>query len=155
MPTPGNGAAASRPALPSAAITIGALSRHTGCKVETIRYYEKQGLLAAPQRSAGGYRLYDAEQVRRVAFIRRCRELGFSLAEIETLLAIAGDAESHTRSEVKALLREHCARIERQVNDLQRLHGALEEMSAHCDGASAPASECPILDALGGEPARR
>jgi len=133
-------------------ISIGGLSARTGCKVETIRYYEKIGLIDPPSRSAGGYRQYDRGHVDRVAFIRRCRELGFSLARIEALLAMASDATNHTRAEVKQLVNEHIEDITRKIKDLQKLSGALQEIGNHCDGGSAPASDCPILDVLSRAP---
>lgn len=130
------------------ALTIGRLSERTGCKVETIRYYEKIGLIAPPARSPAGYRQYDTSHVDRVAFIRRCRELGFPLHKIEALLAIAGDAGSHTRAEVKGLIDGHQHEIRAKISDLQQLATALQAIGEHCDGGPAPASECPILDAL-------
>ena len=135
-------------AVSSQAISIGRLSARTGCKVETIRYYEKIGLIEAPARSAGGYRQYESGHVDRIAFIRRCRELGFSLAKIEALLTMAGDSANHTRAEVKQLVNQHREEIAIKIKDLQKLSGALREIGEHCDGAPASASDCPILDAL-------
>ncbi len=132
----------------SGLISIGGLSKRTGCNVETIRYYEKVGLIEPPARTAGGYRQYDTRDVDRVAFIRRCRDLGFSLAKIETLLTIAGDASNHTRAEVKRLVEAHQQDIADKIRDLEQLAAALREIGEHCDGALASASECPILDAL-------
>ena len=129
-------------------LSIGGVSARTGCKVETIRYYEKVGLIEPPARSAGGYRQYDREHVDRIAFIRRCRELGFSLLQIEALLAMASDAANHTRAEVKQLVNQHIADIRHKISDLQKLSEALQELDRHCDGATASASDCPILDAL-------
>ena len=129
-------------------LSIGRVSARTGCKVETIRYYEKVGLIDPPQRSAGGYRQYQREHVDRIAFIRRCRELGFSLVQIETLLTIASDAANHTRAEVKQLVHQHITDIRSKISDLQKLSTALQEMEQHCDGALDSASDCPILDAL-------
>lgn len=129
-------------------LSIGGVSARTGCKVETIRYYEKVGLIDPPERTAGGYRQYRREHIDRIAFIRRCRELGFSLVQIEALLAIASDAANHTRAEVKQLVHQHIEDIQSKISDLQRLTRALHEMETHCDGALASASDCPILDAL-------
>lgn len=134
------------------ALTIGELSRRTGCKVETIRYYEKAGLLAEPPRSAGNYRLYANAHVLRIGFIRRCRELGFPLTAITTLLEIAEDAGSHTRAEVKRLVTEHLNDVASKIADLERLRSALEDMSRHCDGTGGTAHECPILEALAQSP---
>ena len=133
-------------------ISIGRLSARTGCKVETIRYYEKIGLIESPARSPGGYRQYESGHVDRIAFIRRCRELGFSLAKIEALLAMASDSANHTRADVKQLVDEHLDDIDQKIRDLQRLSGALREIGEHCDGALASASDGPILDALSRTP---
>ncbi len=129
-------------------LSIGGVSARTGCKVETIRYYEKVGLIDPPERTASGYRQYRREHVDRIAFIRRCRELGFSLLQIDALLAIASDAANHTRAEVKHLVHQHIDEIERKISDLQKLSAALRELDEHCDGAPASASDCPILNAL-------
>lgn len=140
------------PQQPSAdGITIGRLARRTGCNIETVRYYEKIGLIDAPPRSTGGYRLYDRNHLQQVGFIRRCRELGFPLPRIQALLALASDAGNHTRAEVKDIVASQREEIERKIADLGRLSAALSELAAHCDGANATAGDCPILDALAGD----
>ena len=131
-----------------APLTIGRLSADTGCNIETIRYYEKIGLIEAPPRSGGGYRLYDGDHAQRVAFIKRGRELGFALKQIRNLLEIADDASRHSRAEVKQLVQQHERDVELKIADLQRLLAALRVMSAHCDGGNGPAEDCPILHAL-------
>ena len=93
----------------SAGIQIGELSRRTGCNIETIRYYERIALLPAPVRSAGRYRVYDTADVRRLAFIRRARELGFTLDEIRTLLALSENDEQGACAEVRELAAGHLA----------------------------------------------
>ena len=134
-------------------ISIGSLAKETGCNVETIRYYEKAGLIDPPPRTPGGYRQYDADDARRISFIRRCRDLGFSLPKIRQLLVMAGDADNHTRAEVKQLVAEQQSDIDGKIKDLKKLAAALNEISRHCDGAHDSASECPILDALDAFPA--
>ncbi len=125
--------------------TIGALSKGTSCHIETIRYYERIGLMPKPPRSPGGHRLYEEDHLRRLTFIRRSRELGFTLEEVRGLLRLV-DGGSYTCAEVKALTLDHAAEVRRKVADLRRLERVLKEMAAECDGGEVP--ECPIIDAL-------
>ena len=127
-------------------LTIGGLAAATGVKVETIRYYERIGLLPAPARTAAGYRLYDAAHRRRLSFIRKGRELGFGIEAIRALLDLArhpdvpcGDADR--------LVRDHLAAVEGKIADLNRLRDALAAMAC-CDAARV--ADCRIIDALGG-----
>ena len=126
-------------------VTIGGLSKQTGCNIETIRYYERIGLLPKPPRTEGGHRLYEREQIKRLVFIRRSRELGFSLDEIRTLLRLV-DGKRYTCQEVKTLTEEHLGDIKKKITDLKRLQKTLGEISAQCQGGQIP--ECPIIDAL-------
>ena len=128
-------------------LTIGALSGRSGVNIETIRYYERIGLLPAPPRSQGGHRLYDGDLLKRLVFIRRSRELGFTLDEIRSLLGLMG--EGHTCGEVQAVALAHLEAIRAKIADLQRMERTLAEAAAHCEGGGTP--ECPILDALTGE----
>ena len=125
-------------------MAIGELSRRTGVNVETVRYYERIGLLAKPARSAGGYRLYGLADVQRLSFVRRSRELGFSLDEIRTLLNLSRGEKSC--DQVRAITVHHAAEIRRKITDLRRLERALTAMAALCE--TAPPDRCPILDAL-------
>ncbi len=126
-------------------VTIGGLSKQTGCNIETIRYYERIGLLPKPPRTEGGHRLYEREQIKRLVFIRRSRELGFSLDEIRTLLRLV-DGKRYTCQEVKTLTEEHLGDIKKKIADLKKLQKTLGEISAQCQGGQVP--ECPIIDAL-------
>ncbi len=126
-------------------VTIGGLSKQTGCNIETIRYYERIGLLPKPPRTEGGHRLYEREQIKRLVFIRRSRELGFSLDEIRTLLRLV-DGKRYTCQEVKALTEEHLGDIKKKIADLKKLQKTLGEISAQCQGGQVP--KCPIIDAL-------
>lgn len=130
------------------AITIGVLSERSGVNIETIRYYERIGLLPAPPRSAGRHRLYGDAHRRRLVFIRRARELGFSLEEARTLLGLGGGHEL-TCGEVNALTRHHIGAIRAKIRDLKRLERMLSDLAARCEGENVP--ECPILDALNAE----
>ncbi len=125
-------------------LTIGALSKRTGCHIETIRYYERIGLLPAPPRSVGGYRLYGREHLKRLTFIRRSRELGFTLDEVRGLLALVEGG--YTCAEVKAVTLGHLSEVRRKMADLRKLERVLREMAAQCDGGLVP--ECPVMDAL-------
>lgn len=125
----------------------GEMARRTGCNLETIRYYEKIGLLADPPRSAKGYRLYGEAHVRRVRFILRARELGFSIEEVRGLLELV-DGGQQTCAEVKARTDLHLADIRAKIADLKHIEAILARTAAQCSGDAMP--ECPILDALSG-----
>ena len=132
-----------------AALSIGQVARQAGVGVETVRFYERQGLLAEPARRASGYRQYDAEAVAVLRFIRRAKELGFTLREIKGLLGLRLDA-SATRAEVRQQARAKVADIEARVADLQRMRDVLLNLIRKCHGDGA-ASGCPILEALQGK----
>lgn len=121
------------------------LARRTGCHLETVRYYEKTGMLPEPPRSPAGYRLYDANHVARLRFILRARELGFSIEEIRGLLMLV-DGGEQTCAEVKARTEDHLAEVRDKIADLQRIEGVLAETLALCSGDVVP--DCPILDVL-------
>jgi len=125
--------------------TIGEMSRRSGCKIETIRYYERAGLMPAPPRSSGGYRLYDEAHLKRLNFIRRGRELGFSLDRVCELLSLAEGGGSNC-NEVKEATLEHLGDIEGKIADLSRMAKVLRQKAALCQGGNVP--ECPILEAL-------
>jgi MerR family mercuric resistance operon transcriptional regulator len=126
-------------------LTRGALAVRTSCNIETIRYYERVGLLPPPPRSAGGHRLYAEGLVRRVNFVRRSRDLGFSIEQIRELLRLV-DGGTYTCGEVEKLARDHVREIRRKIADLRRLQRVLETMAAQCSGDAVP--DCPIIDAL-------
>lgn len=126
-------------------LTIGALARETGVNIETIRYYERIGLIRPPPRSAGGHRLYDRADAGRLGFVRRARELGFSLDGIRALLALV-DGGAFTCAEVRAMTVEHLEDVEAKIRDLQTIAGVLRDMAARCDGGETP--DCPIIEAL-------
>ncbi len=138
-----------RAAAISGEIGIGALSRATGVNIETIRYYERSGILPAPPRSRGGHRVYGDAHVKRLAFVRRSRELGFSLQEVRGLLGLV-DGGQATCEQVKAMTVGHLADVRQRIADLRRMERVLGDMAAKCDGGSVP--DCPIIDALFREP---
>lgn len=129
----------------SARLGIGGLSKRTGCNIETIRYYERIALMPRATRSEGGHRQYGEAQVRRLGFIRRSRELGFTLDQIRTLLKLV-DGGRYTCAQVKRITVHHLDEIRRKVADLRKIGRVLEEMAAQCDGGTVP--QCAVIDAL-------
>ncbi|SNT72466.1 MerR family transcriptional regulator [Amphiplicatus metriothermophilus] len=126
-------------------IKRGELARRSGCNLETIRYYEDVGLMPPPARTQAGHRLYREDDQRRLRFILRARELGFSIAEIRSLLSIIDSAE-YTCGEVYALTQAHLRSVSAKIADLKKLEQTLKTISKGCAAGSAP--ECPIVDAL-------
>jgi MerR family mercuric resistance operon transcriptional regulator len=127
------------------ALPIGALSKRSGVNIETIRYYERVKMLAPPPRTASGRRVYDVTDLRILVFIRRGRELGFSLDEIRTLLRLGGPEKASCR-EVRAIAVRHLEDIRAKLSDLKKLERLLSTTVARCSGKTAP--ECPVLDIL-------
>jgi len=121
------------------------LARLTGCNLETIRYYEKVGLLPDPPRSANGYRVYPPDLVQRLRFIMRARDLGFTVEEIRSFLSLT-DAGQQTCAEVMARTLDHLTDVRRKMADLQRIEATLMASLARCSGDTAP--DCPILNAF-------
>lgn len=126
-------------------VPIGVLSKQSGVHIETIRYYERIGVMPMPARSASGYRLYRPSDLKRLIFVRRGRELGFSLDELRDLLRLV-DGHAYTCAQVHEFTVQHVARIRRKIADLRRLQRVMEEMTAQCSGDRIP--ECPVIDAL-------
>ncbi|MBK8537837.1 MAG: helix-turn-helix domain-containing protein [Candidatus Competibacteraceae bacterium] len=124
--------------------TIGVLSRESGVNLETIRYYERIGLLAEPPRAINGYRRYDASTIQRLRFIRRGRELGFGIAEIKTLLQLADQPEQPCH-EADRLVREHLTAVEARIQDLRALREVLSRLA---DCRSPSAEHCRLLETL-------
>ncbi len=128
---------------------IGELARRTACRVETIRFYEKEGILPPPPRSSGNYRLYGKPHIERLLFIRRCRSLDMTLDEIKQLLQIR-DTPRDDCSVVSALLDDHIRQIGVRIADLEDLRSQLDSLSLRCSGART-AEQCGILQELGSE----
>jgi len=126
-------------------LTIGRLSKLTGVNVVTIRYYERIKMLPVPPRTAAGRRVYDAPDVRILAFIRRSRELGFSLNEIRALIRLGGPERASCR-QVREIAAHHLKDIRTKIVDLRKLERLLAKTIAQCTGTTAPA--CPVLDIL-------
>lgn len=127
-------------------LSIGALGRATETKVETIRFYEKIGILPAPPRTGGNYRAYDAGHVARLGFVRRMRDLGFSLDSVRAMLALA-DQPDRPCAEVDELVRARLVEVERKIDDLTRLRSELDRL-AHCCEGGLSVADCRIVEAL-------
>jgi MerR family mercuric resistance operon transcriptional regulator len=127
--------------------SVGELATAGGCKVETVRYYEKIGLMPDPPRTEGGHRLYSLVLLKRLTFIRRSRELGFPIEQIRELLRFV-DEPGHTCGEVKGMAMLQARSIQEKIDDLRRLQKALNAMAARCKGKDYALENCPIVDAL-------
>lgn len=126
-------------------LTIGRLARAAGVGVETIRFYEREGLLPEPARTASGYRQYPLDTIDRLGFIRRAKRLGFSLGEVRELLALAHARGERTR--VRAIAEQKLAGIEQRIEELARMRNALAGLTQQCSGRG-PVEGCPIIEAL-------
>lgn len=127
-------------------LTIGQIAKAASVNVETVRYYERRGLIPAPPRRSSGYRQYPARTVARIRFIKRAQELGFSLREIAGLLALRVDPET-TCADVRSRAEAKIGEIEEKIRDLRRMRKALDRLASTCRG-KGPTSECPILEEL-------
>ena len=127
-------------------LKIGDVAERGGVNLQTIRYYEREGLLPEPPRLASGYRIFPESSVRRVRFIKRTQELGFSLAEIRDLLSLREDAGAGAQ-EIRDRARAKVVDIEERIRALRAMKEALNSLAEKCPGCG-PLSECPILDAL-------
>ena len=127
------------------ALPIGELSKRSGVNIETIRYYERVKMVAPPPRTASGRRVYEVTDLRILVFIRRARELGFSLDEIRALLRLGGPERASCR-EVREIAARHLEDIRAKLSDLKKLERLLSKTVARCSGKTAP--DCPVLDIL-------
>jgi Cu(I)-responsive transcriptional regulator len=129
-----------------AQLSIGELAKATGVKIVTIRYYEQIGILPDPARTAGNYRTYSQEHARRLRFVRRCRDLGFSLDQVRDLFRLSSE-DAPSCAEVCRIAERHLKEIKDKLPDLKRLESELRRMSASCSG-NRPMAECRIIEAL-------
>ncbi|KRR12386.1 MerR family transcriptional regulator [Bradyrhizobium valentinum] len=127
-------------------VSIGELAKAASTQVVTIRYYERIGLLPSPRRTPGNYRTYDREQVFRLRFIRRCRDLGFTLDQIRDLLRLSARKEQDC-TDVDRLAAAHLEEVEKKIADLKRLAAELHRLNNCCEGGGRIA-DCRIIDAL-------
>lgn len=128
-------------------LSRGALARLTGVNLETIRYFERIGMIAAPPRTAGGHRVYGEHHVRLLGFVRRARELGFAPAEVRGILALGGPGKAGC-NEVREIAEHHLERVRAKMADLAQLERLLASTIEHCSGGSAP--DCAVIDLLEG-----
>lgn len=126
-------------------IPIGALARQARCNIETIRFYEKIGVLAKPGRSAGGHRMYRPAHVERLNFIRRARELGFTLDQVRALLRLS-DERDRPCAEVKSVAQIHLTEVHAKIDDLLSMQGALTDLISQCEAGDG--TDCALLEAL-------
>lgn len=131
-------------------LSRGSLAKKTRVNIETIRYYEKIGLMPDPPRTSGGHRTYDESFLFRLRFIRRCRELGFTIGELRELLAMV-EGGDYSCAEVLENTRAHLERIKSKIKDLKRMEKTLKAISARCSGEDMP--DCPIIEVLWQSPA--
>ena len=124
--------------------SIGAAARLSGVAIETIRYYEREGIVPAPGRAASGRRLYAHDEIGKLRFVKRCRDLGFSIAEIRTLMKLAAGQESSC-ADAGRLGRAQLIETQRKIRDLVQLEAALSELTQNCDAGQ---TTCAMLTAL-------
>jgi MerR family copper efflux transcriptional regulator len=127
-------------------LTIGAVAKHTGFSIDTIRFYERKGLLPDPVRRPSGYRIYHADTLERLRFIRRAKNLGFQLDEIIELLALSEDNQQGVKG-VRQRARQHLEKITQRIETLQRIRDSLTQLVDACPG-KGDTDNCPILHAL-------
>lgn len=130
-------------------LTIGALAKTTGTNIETVRYYERIGLLPAPARTAGNYRAYSASHLARLSFVRRARDLGFSLEAVRDLLRL-NDQKRRDCASVGAIAGAHLAEVERKIKDLNALRRELKGLMDQC--CTGRIEACRVIEALSPEP---
>ena len=127
---------------------IGELSKSTGFQVETLRYYEKEGLLTPVSRTASGYREYDNESLRQLRFIKQAKSVGFSLSEISELLTLRVERDQHSCGDVKSIAEQKIEKIDLKINELSKMRKALSKITDACCGGVEPATSCTILNSL-------
>ncbi|HUS07547.1 MAG TPA: heavy metal-responsive transcriptional regulator [Bryobacteraceae bacterium] len=128
------------------ALRIGQVAQRGGVNLQTIRYYEREGLLPEPPRLQSGYRVFPEDTVRRLHFIKRAQDLGFTLAEIKELLALRIDRKRNS-TEVRTLAQAKIANIEEKIHTLNKMKRVLSDLTERCSGC-APSEECPILRSI-------
>lgn len=132
----------------SKTLSIGVLAKHTGVNIETIRFYEKQGILPVPSRSSSGRRLYGGEDLKRLSFIHQCRKLGFSLKEVESLINLV-DSGDYTCEQVHEITAAHAKEVKQKIKSLTKMESVLDGMVEQCSRGKVP--DCPIIDSLYGD----
>lgn len=131
--------------MKSEKLRIGQVATQAGVRIDTVRYYERRGIVAEPERTSSGYREYPRDTVRIIRFIKRSQQLGFSLEEIEELLQLRSDS-ARDRAVIRAAVGEKIRDIDEKLRQLEAMRGALARLTEACACAEGPL--CPILDAL-------
>ncbi|MFT7530812.1 MAG: MerR family mercuric resistance operon transcriptional regulator [Gammaproteobacteria bacterium] len=129
-------------------MTRGKLARATGCNIETVRHYERVGLLSTPSRTSSGYRVYNEEHLNQLNFIQHAKALGFPPEQIRELLELSDHKNKRTRADVKKLTEVHISNVAKKNRDLQKIKKKLVDISFYCDGSDGSADSCPILTSL-------
>lgn len=127
-------------------MTIGELAKQTGVGIETIRFYERRGLLPCPERKPSGYRQFDSEALERIQFIRRAQSVGFTLREVEALLRLRDDPQA-TRADVRAQVASKIDDLDAKMREMRRMRKELQTLLTSCQGHGT-ADDCPILEQL-------
>ncbi len=127
---------------------IGELSKNTGFQVETLRFYEKQGLIEPVGRTESGYREYNSDSLKQLYFIQQAKSVGFSLNEISELLTLRVERDQHSCFEVKTIAEQKLVKIENKISELNKMRDALHKITDACCGGAEPATSCTILNAL-------
>ncbi len=130
-------------------LTISEVAKQAGINLQTIRYYERQGLIVPTSRTEAGYRIFSWESVRRIRFIKRAQELGFSLHEIKGLLSLRIDTHT-TQADIRRRAQAKIMDVEQKIRHLQAIHASLLRMAKDCSGCG-PLKNCPILESLDGK----
>jgi MerR family mercuric resistance operon transcriptional regulator len=136
--------------IPSENLLIGRLSKLTGVNIETIRYYERIGIMPNPRRSEGGQRIYNESQLKRLRFVKRSRLIGFGLEEIRALLAL-DDQDELSCNEVYSLTEGHLKEVQEKIIELKSIENSLKLLAKQCSRGNKP--DCPIIDMLYGDDA--
>ena len=129
-------------------VKIGEIAKRLGVSTDTLRYYEKQGILTSSSRSVSGYRLYTDQDIAQLAFVIRAKDVGFTLNEIKELLAIKVDKQSHSCEQVKQLTSEKISQVERKITEMNAILNSLKLLHKSCCGGDETAIHCSILSAL-------
>jgi len=127
-------------------LTIGQVAKSTGLTVDAVRFYERKKLIHEPQRNASGYRQYSYDAIRKIVFVKRAQECGFTLNEIKELLDLR-ESDDACCADIKTRVQEKISYIKMKISELEKFQEALEELNSICSG-KGPISECPIIDAL-------
>ncbi|MDQ0339062.1 MerR family mercuric resistance operon transcriptional regulator [Caldalkalibacillus uzonensis] len=131
-------------------LTIGQVAKRSNVNLETVRYYERLGLIKEPPRTEAGYRMFPADVVDKIKFIKRAQELGFTLSEIKKLIRIAENEEHFTAHEVHQFAKQKLDDLEAKIRDLEKMKSVLQDLSERCSG-KGPICDCPIIQSLSQE----